>query len=53
MYLASAGWRATESLTMTIGNLENFNVNTLKFTVTPLINTNGKYTKTRRESADN
>ena len=33
---------------MTIGNLENFDANTLKFTVTPLINTSGKYTKIRR-----
>jgi hypothetical protein len=53
MYLASTGWRATESFTMTIDNLENFDVNTLKFTGTTLINTTGKYTKTRRESADN
>jgi hypothetical protein len=38
MYLASAGWRATKSLTMTIGNLENFDIKTLKITGTPFIN---------------
>ncbi|MGH9955357.1 MAG: hypothetical protein ACREAS_07895, partial [Nitrososphaera sp.] len=48
MYLASAGWRATESLTMTIGNLENFDVNTLKFTDTPFINASGKHAKTKK-----
>jgi hypothetical protein len=48
MYLASAGWRATESLTMTIGNLENFDINTLKFTDTPFINASGRYAKTKK-----
>lgn len=48
MYLASAGWRATESLTMTIGNLETFDINTLKFTDAPFINASGKYAKTKK-----
>jgi hypothetical protein len=48
MYLASAGWRATESLTMTIGNLENFDINTLKFRGTPFINASGKHAKTKK-----
>jgi hypothetical protein len=48
MYLASAGWRATESLTMTIGNLENFDINTLKFTGTPFIKASGKHAKTKK-----
>lgn len=48
LFLASAGWRATESLTLTIGNLENFDIKTLKFTGTPFINASGKYAKTKR-----
>lgn len=48
MYLASMGWRATESLTMTIGNLENFDLKTLKFTDTPFINASGKMAKTKK-----
>jgi hypothetical protein len=33
---------------MTIGNLENFDINTLKFTGTPFINASGKHAKTKK-----
>jgi len=50
LFLASTGWRATESLTMTIANLENFDINTLKFITgsAPFINASGRYAKTKK-----
>jgi hypothetical protein len=47
-YLASAGWRATESLTMTIVNLEDFDIKMLKITGTPFINASGRHAKTKK-----
>jgi len=47
LFVASAGWRASESLAMKIENLENFNIDTLKFTGVPYINSSGKHAKTK------
>lgn len=48
MFLGSVGWRATESLSLSVGNLENFDLKTLKFTGTPFINATGKHAKTKK-----
>lgn len=48
MFLASGGWRATESLSLSVGNLEKFDLKTLKFTGTPFINATGKHAKTKK-----
>jgi hypothetical protein len=48
MFLATRGMRATESLTMTVGNLENFDINTLKFTGTPFVKSSGRHGKTKK-----
>ncbi len=49
MFLASMGWRATESLSITLANLEGLNVQTLKFNDSPVfVNMSGKTAKTRK-----
>lgn len=48
LFLASTGWRATESLTMTIANLENFDIKTLQFIGAPFINASGRFAKTKK-----
>lgn len=48
MFLASSGWRATESLSLCLSNFENLDLKTCKFTGTPYVNASGRMAKTKK-----
>lgn len=49
MFLASMGWRATETLSLRLSNFEGLNIQTLKFEKHPaFVNASGRYSKTKK-----